>query len=71
MHLLIVSGRSGAGKSSALGALEDLDFYCIDNLPVALLRETFHTVSTARQTAILRYQLTFGRWVVRPTFRSF
>ena len=38
MHLLIVSGRSGAGKSSALGALEDLDFYCIDNLPVALLK---------------------------------
>ena len=37
MHLLIVSGRSGAGKSSALGALEDLDFYCIDNLPVTLL----------------------------------
>ena len=46
MHLLIVSGRSGAGKSSALGALEDLDFYCIDNLPVALLRETVATLAT-------------------------
>ena len=46
MHLLIVSGRSGAGKSSALGALEDLDFYCIDNLPVALLKETVTTLST-------------------------
>ena len=46
MHLLILSGRSGAGKSSALGALEDLDFYCIDNLPVALLCETVSTLST-------------------------
>ena len=46
MHLLIVSGRSGAGKSSTLGALEDLDFYCIDNLPVALLKETVITLST-------------------------
>ena len=46
MHLLIVSGRSGAGKSSALGALEDLDFYCVDNLPVTLLRETVSTLLT-------------------------
>jgi UPF0042 nucleotide-binding protein len=46
MHLVIVSGRSGAGKSSALGALEDLDFYCIDNLPVALLMEAVSTVLT-------------------------
>ena len=46
MHLLIVSGRSGAGKSSALGALEDLDFYCIDNLPVTLLHETVSTLLT-------------------------
>ena len=45
MHLLIVSGRSGAGNP-ALGALEDLDFYCIDNLPVALLKETVTTLST-------------------------
>ncbi len=47
MHLVIVSGRSGAGKSSALGALEDLNFYCIDNLPVALLSQTIETVKTA------------------------
>lgn len=36
-HLLIVSGRSGSGKSSALNILEDLGFYCIDNLPISLL----------------------------------
>ncbi len=37
MRLVVISGRSGSGKSSALHVLEDLGFYCIDNLPVALL----------------------------------
>ncbi len=36
-RLIIVSGLSGAGKSVVLNTLEDLDFYCIDNLPVSLL----------------------------------
>lgn len=37
MRLVIVSGRSGSGKSTALAVLEDNDFYCIDNLPASLL----------------------------------
>ena len=37
MTFLIVSGLSGSGKSIALQALEDMGFYCIDNLPAALL----------------------------------
>lgn len=37
MRLIIVSGLSGSGKTVALHVLEDLDFYCIDNLPAALL----------------------------------
>lgn len=39
MVLMIVSGRSGSGKSVALRALEDMGFYCVDNLPVDLLPE--------------------------------
>ncbi len=39
MHLIIVSGRSGSGKSTALNVLEDNGFYCIDNLPASLLPE--------------------------------
>jgi RNase adapter protein RapZ len=35
--LVIISGRSGSGKSTALHVLEDAGFYCIDNLPAALL----------------------------------
>lgn len=37
MKLVIVSGLSGSGKSVALHTLEDLGYYCIDNLPVCLL----------------------------------
>lgn len=37
-RLLIISGLSGSGKSVALHVLEDLGYYCIDNMPAALLR---------------------------------
>ena len=37
MRLLIISGRSGSGKSTALNMLEDHGYYCIDNLPASLL----------------------------------
>jgi UPF0042 nucleotide-binding protein len=45
VRLIFLSGLSGSGKSVALHMLEDLDFYCIDNIPAALL-QTFisHTV---------------------------
>ena len=37
MKFYVISGRSGSGKSTALHVLEDLGFYCVDNLPLALL----------------------------------
>ena len=37
MEFLIITGLSGAGKSRAADVLEDLDYYCVDNLPVALM----------------------------------
>jgi len=37
MEFLIISGLSGAGKSQAAGMLEDLDYYCVDNMPIALI----------------------------------
>ena len=37
MELLIVSGLSGAGKSVAMNALEDIGYFCIDNVPAGLL----------------------------------
>jgi len=45
MRLIIVSGLSGSGKSVALHMLEDIDFYCVDNIPAALLKAFIsHTV---------------------------
>lgn len=48
MELLVLTGKSGAGKSVAAAALEDLGWYCIDNLPVSLVGETVREL--ARQT---------------------
>ena len=50
MVLMIVSGRSGSGKSVALRALEDMGFYCVDNLPVVLLPDLARTLAE-RQTS--------------------
>ena len=37
MEFLIITGLSGAGKTRAADVLEDLDYYCVDNMPVALI----------------------------------
>ena len=51
MRLIIVSGLSGSGKSVALNMLEDLDFYCVDNLPAGLLHDFIeYTVRTSEST---------------------
>ena len=39
MQIVIVTGLSGAGKSTALRALEDIEFTCVDNIPVPLVEE--------------------------------
>lgn len=45
MRLVLVSGLSGSGKSIALDVLEDSDYYCVDNLPAALLPEVVKFLS--------------------------
>ena len=40
MRIVVVTGMSGAGKSAALKMLEDMGFYCVDNLPISLI-DTF------------------------------
>ncbi len=49
MRLIVVSGLSGAGKSVAMHALEDLGYYCIDNLPVNLLPAFAEELSKGEQ----------------------
>jgi UPF0042 nucleotide-binding protein len=45
MRLILVSGVSGSGKSVAIRLLEDVGFYCIDNLPSSLLREAYMSLA--------------------------
>ncbi|EEX30835.1 MULTISPECIES: RNase adapter RapZ [Vibrio] len=49
MRLIVVSGQSGAGKSVALRVLEDLGYYCVDNLPVDLLDNFVKSVKSSKQ----------------------
>lgn len=49
MRLIIVSGLSGSGKSVALHVLEDLGYYCIDNMPAALLKTAIEEVTGGDQ----------------------
>lgn len=48
-RILIVTGQSGSGKSSALQILEDVGFYCIDNLPLLLLPEIVEKIHQQQQ----------------------
>ena len=45
IHLIVLTGMSGGGKTVALRAMEDLEFYCVDNLPSALLPQLVNVVS--------------------------
>ena len=46
-HLVFVSGLSGSGKSTAMAALEDVSFYCVDNRPPQLIHQFLHLCEKA------------------------
>jgi UPF0042 nucleotide-binding protein len=47
-QILIVTGYSGAGKSTVLRALEDIGFFCVDNLPIALLDSFYQLIAQSK-----------------------
>ena len=51
VRLVIISGPSGAGKSTAIKVLEDLNFFCVDNLPVVLLPKFMELSSQSAEIA--------------------
>ncbi|MFU8803570.1 MAG: RNase adapter RapZ [Bradymonadaceae bacterium] len=55
---MIITGLSGSGKSTAIRALEDIGFFCIDNLPVPLLPKVLELANTTEQRPALK-QLAF------------
>ncbi len=54
MDFVIITGLSGAGKTSALHALEDIGFYCVDNLPGALLKTFYKLCETSTDENMTR-----------------
>lgn len=49
MRLIIVSGLSGSGKTVALHVLEDLGYYCVDNIPAALVKSVVKEVTAGTE----------------------
>lgn len=52
MQVILVSGLSGAGKSTALHILEDSGYYCVDNLPISMLEQLTHIYQNYGYTKI-------------------
>ena len=53
MEIIIISGRSGAGKSVALRALEDTGYYCVDNIPLDLLPQLTDILSQSQSSVAI------------------
>ena len=72
MKVVIVTGLSGAGKSQAVKVLEDMDFFCVDNLPPVLLakflemckmsEDKFEKVAIVMDIRAGKYQKTDGTY---------
>lgn len=50
MEFIIITGLSGAGKSNALHALEDIGYYCVDNIPPMLLSTLYTLCETSNDS---------------------
>lgn len=53
MELIIISGRSGAGKSVALRALEDIGYYCVDNIPLPLVPQLADYLAQSERSVVV------------------
>ncbi|MBN1655171.1 MAG: RNase adapter RapZ [Deltaproteobacteria bacterium] len=49
LHLVVITGMSGAGRSTALKALEDLGYFCVDNIPPALIQRLIGLLGDDRE----------------------
>ena len=52
MKFVIVTGMSGAGKSSVLKMLEDIGYFCVDNLPIQLVKKFFRLSIQSKQSKV-------------------
>ena len=56
MHVVVVTGMSGSGKSVVMDVLEDIGYYCIDNLPPQLIGK-FVEICRSQKTTCKSWQL--------------
>ena len=67
MRLVIVTGMSGAGKSTAMKMLEDAQYFCVDNLPIQLVGKFVSLVSANKgedvQNAAIGLDVRSGRYL--------
>ena len=54
MEFVIISGMSGAGKTSALHVLEDIGYYCVDNIPSSLLQTLYNLCRSSSDEGMKR-----------------
>ena len=62
LSLIIISGRSGSGKSTSLNVLEDSGYFCIDNLPVTLLTPLIKKLNEDDKIDNDKYYYQLGEW---------
>ena len=65
MRFVIVTGMSGAGKSSVLKMLEDDGYFCVDNLPVPLIQK-FAQISWHEENMISKIPKSWSRGIRKP-----
>ena len=54
MEFVIITGMSGAGKTSALHVLEDIGYYCVDNIPASLLSTLYSLCLSSKDNMMKR-----------------
>ncbi len=65
LRVVVVTGLSGSGKSTAIKAFEDLDYFCVDNLPVALLPDF---LSLREKSSEDLWHIALGMDIREPSF---
>lgn len=64
-HFLIITGMSGAGKTQVVRTLEDLNFFCIDNLPATLIPKFAELCrQTSEEKVALVVDIRGGRFLI-------
>ncbi|MDP8033132.1 RNase adapter RapZ [Pasteurella atlantica] len=67
MELIIVSGRSGSGKSVALRVLEDMGYYCVDNMPLSLIPNLVNILSKTETAIVISLDIrNFPNHIAKP-----